>query len=658
MTHSGDIRVLLVEDHFPDAVLLRGQLARSEPPVQLTLAARMEEALSALRTPEGAPPFDVVLLDLFLPDSRGLDTVQQVVAAAPGLPIVVLTGLDDHDLANQAMQAGAQDYLVKGQSDPHLLLRTMQHAIYRKQAAAEQQRLVGELQKARAELERRVQERTAELAQTVSDLQAEVIERLRVEDVLRSSEERFRQMAENLPQVFWMSNADLSQTLYVNPMFEQVWQVPAQRLYEDPWYWMQAVHPDDRKALRSKVENAMPSPEQIAQFDEEFRIVRADGTQRLVRARGFPVCDDQGRLQRICGTCEDMTDQRLAEEARLRLAAIVESSRDAILAIDLEGAILSWNESASRLFGYQPQEAIGQSVLMLMPPGRRGEVNAAIQAVRRGGRLEATETVMLCRRRRQVHVSVTASPVRDPSGNVTMSMIIRDISENRRLQQEVLRISGLERRRTGQDLHDSLGQVLAGLAMMSQALARRLAEKDGEEVELAERIARGADEAVGVCRTLAHGLCPVEITAHGLPAGLKELAEQTEARFGVSCSFVFDQDVTDVDSTVANELYLIALEAVTNAARHAQAGHIQIQLRQTKEALMLVVRDDGVGLPRKAQRRKGMGLRIMQYRAAMIGAVLRSLPAPGGGHQIACTLHKRQPRRRTESPKESPSQPA
>lgn len=655
MVHSGDIQVLLVEDHFPDAVLLRGQLARSTPPVQLTLATRMEEALSALERP-GADPFDVVLLDLFLPDSRGLDTVQRVVAAAPGLPIVVLTGLDDRELATQAMQAGAQDYLVKAQSDPHLLLRTMQYAIYRKKATAEQQRLVGELQRARDELEQRVQERTAELAKAVDELQAEVVERLRVEDGLRASELRFRQMAENLPQVFWMSNAELTQALYVNPMFEQVWQVPAQRLYDEPQYWVQTVHPGDRRRLLAKVRRAMHSPEGIAAFDEEFRIFRGDGAVRLVRARGFPVCDFEGRLQRICGTCEDVTDQRLAEEARLRLAAIVESSRDAILATDLEGTILSWNESASRLFGYQPQEAIGQPVTMLAPSGRRAEMSSMLQAVRRGGRLQAMETVQLRRNGKPVHVSVTASPVQDPSGNITMSMIIRDISENRRLQQEVLRISGMERRRTGQDLHDSLGQVLAGLAMMSQALARRLVDRNGQEAELAERIARTADEAVDVCRRLAHGLCPVEITAHGLPAGLKELAEQTEARFGISCSFAFDQDVADVDSTVANEVYLIALEAVTNAARHAQAGHIQIQLRQTGEALVLVVRDDGVGLPRKAQRRrKGMGLRIMHYRAAMIGAVLRSLPATGGGHQIVCTLHKRQPRRSRKVRKETPA---
>jgi len=251
-------------------------------------------------------------------------------------------------------------------------------------------------------------------------------------------------------------------------------------------------------------------------------------------------------------------------------------------------------------------------------------------------------------------VSLTASSVREVSGAVTMSLIVRDISDNRRLQQEVLRISSLEKRRIGQDLHDSLGQVLAGLAMMSQALANRLENKKGNEAELAERIARVADEAVDVCRTLAHGLCPVEITSQGLSAGLKELAEQTESRFGVSCEFTCENDAIQVDSAVANELYLIALEAVTNAARHAQADHIQIQLRQTGEALVLSVRDDGVGLPRKPQRRKGMGTRIMQYRAAMIAAVLRSLPAPGGGHQVVCTLHERKPRQRKKARKETP----
>ncbi|MBN1483875.1 MAG: response regulator [Chloroflexia bacterium] len=139
------INILLVEDQPGDARILQEMLLEaSEAPFQLTCAARLDEAIDLLRQSK----IDVILLDLNLPDSQGLDTVHSVYSQAPDIAIVVLTGLDDEDLARRTLQAGGQDYLVKGQLDRNLLLRSLHYAIERKKAEREREELIRQLQEA------------------------------------------------------------------------------------------------------------------------------------------------------------------------------------------------------------------------------------------------------------------------------------------------------------------------------------------------------------------------------------------------------------------------------------------------------------------------------------------------------------------------------
>ena len=174
----------------------------------------------------------------------------------------------------------------------------------------DQKRAEAALWRAHHELEKRVRERTAELERANSSLVEEIAERQRAERALRESEEKFRQIAENLGEVVWMSNPATSQLLYINPSYEKIWGCTCQSLYEQPLSFLQAIHPEDRPRILA----ALPDVEFKGRFDEELRIARPDGSVSWVWARAFPIRDAAGHLYRIVGIAQDITERMRAEE--------------------------------------------------------------------------------------------------------------------------------------------------------------------------------------------------------------------------------------------------------------------------------------------------------------------------------------------------------
>lgn len=199
-----DTSLLLVEDNPGDALLLRELLETAYPGrYRVTVAPNLEQATEALSKQE----FTAVLLDLFLPDSQGLATIQRFVGTAGAIPIVVVTGLADEDLAMDAIHSGAQDYLVKGQADGDVIARAIRHAVDRRAAAVA-------LQRAHDELEQKVKDRTAALTQTIGELQAEAARRSQAEQVLHERSEQLRLLASELTMAEHRERQRLAQVLH------------------------------------------------------------------------------------------------------------------------------------------------------------------------------------------------------------------------------------------------------------------------------------------------------------------------------------------------------------------------------------------------------------------------------------------------------------
>jgi signal transduction histidine kinase len=199
-------------------------------------------------------------------------------------------------------------------------------------------------------------------------------------------------------------------------------------------------------------------------------------------------------------------------------------------------------------------------------------------------------------------------------------------------------ISEREQRRIGQDLHDSLGQILTGISFISKVLERKLAAKLVVEADQAAIITKLVNEAIISMSSLVRTLNPVRLDEEGFLLALKELTENIQKTFGISCRINLDRPVFINDNFLALHLYRIVQESTNNAIRHGRAKKIDIDIKSSDNRLVMAIKDDGVGFPSVLEDKKGMGLNIIKCRARMIGASLSISKGPEGGTIVECRI--------------------
>ena len=213
-------------------------------------------------------------------------------------------------------------------------------------------------------------------------LSVDITERKQAEQALQSSEQKFRQLAENVREVFWMMNAAGSEILYVSPVYEQIWGRNCQSLYQNPMDWMEAIHPDDRQRAHQIFEQQL----QGENIDSEYRICTPDGKEKWILDRAFPIRDDAGQLIRVAGIAEEITERKQAEQSRQfqhsLIRAILEVSLDGILVVTQDGFIASHNQRLLELWRIDPASMLRHSSDDLTHVPDRALLNAVLDRVK------------------------------------------------------------------------------------------------------------------------------------------------------------------------------------------------------------------------------------------------------------------------------------
>lgn len=345
----------------------------------------------------------------------------------------------------------------------------------------------------------------------------------------------------------------------------------------------------------------------------------------------------------------DITQRKLAEIALMdreeRLRAILHTASDAIVTADCGGVIDTINPATEAMFGYSANELVGRRFSDLIHSPSGVEVDGVIQKCSRetpGGQIPAGRE-MEGRRRdgSPFPLELSVSPL-NPQGFYTV--ILRDISNRKRLQKHLLDVATAEQRRIGQELHDGTQQELTGLSYFAGSILSvldaasppsasgsgewKIAEEDYLHLrETARRLRQGLSQTIQRVNELSHGIMPVQIDSEGLQAALCDLAHATDSRRSIRCRFEGEEPVGVPNNTVATQLFRISQEALNNALRHSQATQINITLSRKENSVVVEIEDNGCGFDPLVSRRPpglkdGIGLSIMDYRANSIGGTL------------------------------------
>ncbi|MEA5569714.1 response regulator [Calothrix sp. UHCC 0171] len=446
------LKVLLIEDNPGDVFLLREFLADvSSFQFQLTPAESLRDALNCIENNK----FDVILLDLSLPDSQGLESFVQIRDRVPSIPVIVLTGLDDETLALTAMQQGAQDYLVKGEVSGDLLVRCMRYAI----------------------------------------------ERQRSEEALRHSEERFRVALKNSPIVVFTQDKDLRYTWIYNAVIEFnnadvlgkqdsdiVADADAQRL----------------KEIKQRVlTTGVGTREEISITSNSHEVKYYDLTVE-------PLRNESNEVVGITCASIDISERKLAEDKIHQQAALLDIANDAILVRDLENRILFWNKGAENIYGWEASEVYQRNASEILHKETPPEVETAMLTVITQGKWQG-ELNKVTKNGSNILVESRWTLVCDRDGKPQSILTVdTDITEKKQLEYQFFRTQRLESIGTlASGIAHDLNNILTPILITAQMLPLRFPEVDERDVqmfEILEESAKRGAELVKQVLSFARGV--------------------------------------------------------------------------------------------------------------------------------------------------------
>ena len=481
----------------------------------------------------------------------------------------------------------------------------------------------------------------------------DITERKQAEQALRESEERFRELAENINEVFWVWTAPpgAARLLYVSPAYATIWGRSCESLYSLPQSWKEALHPDDKEWVLAE----------IAELDFEkmndltYRIVRPDQSIRWIRDRIFPVRDANDVVVRFAGIAQDITENKVAEEAlrqsEVKLRRLLASNILGVVFWTIEGDILDANDLFLKMVGYTREDLCQGKVRWkdLTPPEYAGVDEKAIGELLRSGTCASFEKEYIRKDGSRLSVLIGSALLEDHKQ--AGSSFVMDITERRKTEERLVHYTHMlrtlsrrlfdvqeeERRHLARELHDEIGQALTAAKINLQSVTGDSSSATFARLQETTAI---LDRLLGQVRQISLDLRPSMLDDLGLVPALRSLMDQQGRRASVEMRLSVDNLPESFDAKIQTTCFRIAQEAITNALRHARAARVDVDLRRTGENLRLVIRDNGIGFQAESAQVQtaGLGLIGIQERAALLGGRAKIISSPNKGTMIEVSL--------------------
>lgn len=613
------MRVLIADDHEVVRRGVRSLLSDSD----VDVCGEAVDGRDAVERASELKP-DVIVMDVSMPNLNGLEATRLIRGLFPEIEVVILSQHNSPEMIRQAFNAGARGYVVKSAVADHLAAAVESVARHQSFGADNP--------------DESLYVDPHEVLQRAAALEHE----------LRDSEERFRATFEQAAVGIAHIAAD-GRFLRINQRYSEIAGYTKAELLR--LRIQDLTHPDDLAAETTENDKVLAGASDCYSLDK--RAIRKDGSLIWVSRTVSAVRDASGQVKYLISVIEDITQRKQFDQVQCRLAAIVESSDDAIVSKDLDGTITSWNAGAQRMFGFSPEEAIGRSINLIIPFELRNEEKEILRRLRIGQRIDHFETVRHTKNGSQVHVSLTISPMRDSQGRIIgASKIARDITERKRAEEalkeselsaRLLQVQDEDRRRIARELHDGVGQLLSAVNMNAATVAEEKAKLSPKAARCVEENAKLIEQVSAEIRTTSYLLHPPLLDEMGLLHALKWYVEGFAERSKISVALELPPDLGRLPKERELSLFRVVQECLTNVHRHSGSSTALVRLTRASTQITLEVKDDGVGIDRETQARiatgrgSGLGLRGMRERAARIGGKLE-LQSNGNGTSIVVVL--------------------
>jgi PAS domain S-box-containing protein len=486
--------------------------------------------------------------------------------------------------------------------------------------------------------------------QNVQGFLLDITERKHAEESMVESEEKFRTLVSNVPGIVFRCELDVDWTMhFISETIEQISGYPASDFIGNKERtFTSIIHPDDVDLLARAVDEAVAADRA---YTTEYRIVTQNGEIRWVLERGQAVTEPGGHRV-LDGAIFDVTERKTAADEVAKLAAIVESSDDAIMGANRLGIFTSWNSGAEQIFGYTADEVLGKPLSLIAPPTQTGEPSKLLNRVLSGEGVVHHETVRQRKDGQIIDVSLTVSPMRDGAGNVVgASAIARDITERKRAEAERERLLVLEREQNerlreldrlkdefvalvSHELRTPLTSIRGYLELVLDGEAGDVSDEQRQFLAVVER---NADRLLALVGDLLF-LAQIEAGKLTLEVGAVDVGAIASESVDAARPQADDKDITL--SLAVGPVPLLAGDGarigqlvdnlVSNAVKFTpEGGRVDVRARARNGTAVIEVRDSGIGIPVEEQER------LFERFFRSSNAAERQIPGTGLGLAIS-----------------------